>query len=144
MPSEHIQARLAYDDKNKPDEDRAVQAYRKRSKRFVRNGKEDRQLICDALLALEAQEGEGWQPPSQTTSVKVTRQMLGILDRMENAVQWIESAREIAETLRSIDWTSVRTHDGTQVDNGVIERLTELDKSAGHMLGEAMFFEDEE
>lgn len=143
MPSVHIQARLAYDDKNKPEEDRAVQAYRRRSVNFD-GKKSDRELVCLALLALDEQEGLGWKPPSTTTSVKITRQMLTILDRMENTAAWLESAREIAETLRSIDWTSVRHVDGSQVDNGVIEKLTELDRSAGHMLGEAMFFDEDE
>lgn len=139
MAGIHIQGRLKLGNKNFPEENEAALFVLKK-----REKDKDHTILLRAIQAYMEMDGVGWHPPQNITSAKVTKQMLSILEQMENAAKWLDDAKLLTETLKSIDWTNVRYVNGNPVEDNVIEQLTALDHSAKHMLGDAIFFDEDE
>lgn len=138
MGSIHLQGRLKTGDLNFPEEDQAGAFVEKKRKAFT-----DRQIVLNSVLAWMELDGQGWHPPQNTTSTKITKQMLSILEQMESTARWLDEAKALAETLRSVDWSNVHYTNGNPVEQSVVEQLTALDHSAKHMLGDAIFFDED-
>jgi hypothetical protein len=127
MPSYHIQARLHSDKVREADAVSIYQHYK--SQKW-----EDRQIVREALIALGIMHNEGWQPQEQPTDAILTANMQTMLQQMAT----------LTSKLAGLDFSSIRNHDGSPVDDELKRELTEFDRSASDMLGQAIFFEVEE
>lgn len=95
----------------------------------------DREIVRESLIAYGQMVDSGWQPQEDVTEVKLSANVLNMLKQMTGLVS----------KLASMDFSQARNTDGSAIDTTELQReLSEFDKSASDMLGQAIFFDVDE
>jgi murein L,D-transpeptidase YcbB/YkuD len=129
LKSTHIQARLHPEKIREAD---ALAAYHGVKER---TNWTDKVIVREALIAMGQMMDSGWQPQEDVTEVKLTASVQTMLRQMSSLVS----------KLSSLDFSQARHPDGSEVDTETLHReLSEFDKSASDMLGQAIFFDVED
>lgn len=90
----------------------------------------DRQIIREALIALRSMEQDGWQAQPGTDEVKLTADFLSVFRQLQS----------LSTKLTSMDFTAMPR----ETAEGMQQELTEFQKSASALLGDAIFFDEDD
>lgn len=97
-------------------------------------GWKDRYTITQALNALKMLEEQGWQPAPPMDEVHLTADMVNLL----------RSVQLLAAKLASMDFSNAQVRSVSQELEIVSRELTAFEKSASALMGNAVFFDDED